>query len=274
MKKIITILSVLFFLCSSILFSASLCARNILNDTFGTMVVKQLNLKERVRSAIDEQLSQNAFLADLTTNAVVSIMESEELSKQFGQYGEMLLADLVCEEANGEEFEMMVKESLQEGLNDLTIPDNSFFTKEQMIDQIGDAIDQINFSTLYEQLLSQVRNQLTPAQFQLLRQFMIVRSDGFYYVTLVMMVICAMLFFLQGLRKGLRNLALSSMLVSMMIGVLWMMGSFLADRLEIEMFGALIKTSIQPMMNICGGFFILAVLSFVAQAIYQKVAVH
>lgn len=57
MKKIVTILSVLFFLCSSILFSVSLCARNILNATFGTTVVKQLNLKEQVRSAVEEQFA-------------------------------------------------------------------------------------------------------------------------------------------------------------------------------------------------------------------------
>ena len=248
MKKIVTILSVLFFLCSSILFSVSLCARNILNDTFGTTVVKQLNLKEQVRSAVEEQFAQSDFLADLTANAVVSIMESEELSKQFGQYAEMLIADLAREDANGEKFEQMVKENLKEGLNGLTIPNNDFFTKEQMIDQIEEAIDRADFSTLYEQLLLQVRDQLTPAQLQLLRQFMIVRSDGFYYGTLVIMVICTMLFFLQGIRKGLRNLALSSIMVSIVIGVLWMMGSFFADRLEMQTFGVLLKTSIQPMM--------------------------
>lgn len=270
MKKIIVILCFFLFLCSSIVFSASVCARSVFNDAFGSILVQELDLKEKIRSSIEEYLPQNTLLGNVTANVLTSILESEETASVLSQYMDVFIEDVVREEADGERFEQILKDTLQTELADRSFSSDGNLTKEQ----IYAVLDQIDFSSAYERFLAEVHAQMSDEQLQLLHQYLFIRSDGAYYGSLFMIVLSAVLFFIQGIQKGLRNLALSSFMVSFMIGVLWVLLSFAAGRLEEEVFGALIKTTIHPMMNICGAFFITAMLSFAAQLIYQKTAVH
>ena len=268
MKKMIVVLCFFLFLCSSILFSASICARNVVNDTFGTILIQELDLKEKIHRSIEDRFPQNDFLGNIAATILSSIIESEETSRVLNQYLEKFIEDVVQEKADGEAFVQMLRETLQKGIEDPSVS-----VDEQAASQLEAILDQIDLSSAYEQVLGEVHAQMSTQQLQLLRQYLFIRSDTAYYGSLCIIVLSAVLFFIQGIRKGLRNLALSSFLVSFMIGTLWALASFAASRFEADLFGSLIQTSIQPMMNICCTFFMIAVISFAVRLINQKIAV-
>lgn len=80
MKKMVTVLCACLFVLGSMAFSASLVSRNLITDTLGETLVEQADIKERISSAISEQLPQSGMLGEQVGTAVASILESDEVS--------------------------------------------------------------------------------------------------------------------------------------------------------------------------------------------------
>ncbi|MFR9254766.1 MAG: hypothetical protein ACLVJ6_04140 [Merdibacter sp.] len=75
-EKMVTVLCACLFVLGSMAFSASLLSRNLITDTLGETLVEQADIKERISSAISEQLPQSGMLGEQVGTAVASILRA------------------------------------------------------------------------------------------------------------------------------------------------------------------------------------------------------
>ncbi len=204
MKKMVTVLCACLFVLGSMAFSASLVSRNLITDTLGETLVEQADIKERISSAISEQLPQSGMLGEQVGTAVASILKSDEVSRQLDAYLQLFIDDLVQGESSSEELNETLRTSIREQIDQMQLPSQDLLTKEQLNAAVDAALDQLDVTQIYEQALIQVRGELSPSQMEMLRLLQWLQSDVLYYGSLCVMIVCAVLFFIRGVRKGLR----------------------------------------------------------------------
>ena len=184
MKKMVTVLCACLFVLGSMAFSASLVSRNLITDTLGETLVEQADIKERISSAISEQLPQSGMLGEQVGTAVASILESDEVSRQLDAYLQLFIDDLVQGESSSEELNETLRASIREQIDQMQLPSQDLLTKEQLNAAVDAALDQLDVTQIYEQALIQVRGELSPSQMGMLRLLQWLQSDVLYYGSL------------------------------------------------------------------------------------------
>ena len=202
MKKMVTVLCACLLVLGSMAFSASLVSRNLITDTLGETLVEQADIKERISSAISEQLPQSGMLGEQVGTAVASILESDEVSRQLDAYLQLFIDDLVQGESSSEELNETLRASIREQIDQMQLPSQDLLTKEQLNAAVDAALDQLDVTQIYEQALIQVRGKLSPSQMGMLRLLQWLQSDVLYYGSLCVMIVCAVLFFIAACAKA------------------------------------------------------------------------
>ena len=258
MKKMVTVLCACLFVLGSMAFSASLVSRNLITDTLGETLVEQADIKERISSAISEQLPQSGMLGEQVGTAVASILESDEVSRQLDAYLQLFIDDLVQGESSSEELNETLRTSIREQIDQMQLPSQDLLTKEQLNAAVDAALDQLDVTQIYEQALIQVRGELRPSQMGMLRLLQWLQSDVLYYGSLCVMIVCAVLFFIRGVRKGLRMAAVSALISGVLSGAIWLALRLFATMQDTALVSAVIISSTQVLLYLSGGMFVLA----------------
>ena len=262
MKKMVTVLCACLFVLGSMAFSASLLSRNLITDTLGVTLVEQADIKERIRSAISEQLPQSGMLGEQVGSAVASILESDEVSRQLDAYLQLFIDDLVQGESSSEELNETLRTSIREQIDQMQLPSQDLLTKEQLNAAVDAALDQLDVTQIYEQALIQVRGELSPSQMEMLRLLQWLQSDVLYYGSLCVMIVCAVLFFIRGVRKGLRMAAVSALISGVLSGAIWLALRLFATMQDTALVSAVIISSTQVLLYLSGGMFVLALTAW------------
>lgn len=262
MKKMVTILCACLFVLGSMAFSASLLSRNLITDTLGETLVEQADIKERISSAISEQLPQSGMLGEQVGTAVASILESDEVSRQLDAYLQLFIDDLVQGESSSEELNETLRASIREQIDQMQLPSQDLLTKEQLNAAVDAALDQLDVTQIYEQALIQVRGELSPSQMGMLRLLQWLQSDVLYYGSLCVMIVCAVLFFIRGVRKGLRMAAVSALISGVLSGAIWLALRLFATMQDTVLVSAVIISSTQVLLYLSGGMFVLALTAW------------
>lgn len=262
MKKMVTVLCACLFVLGSMAFSASLLSRNLITDTLGETLVEQADIKERISSAISEQLPQSGMLGEQVGTAVASILESDEVSRQLDAYLQLFIDDLVQGESSSEELNETLRTSIREQIDQMQLPSQDLLTKEQLNAAVDAALDQLDVTQIYEQALIQVRGELSPSQMEMLRLLQWLQSDVLYYGSLCVMIVCAVLFFIRGVRKGLRMAAVSALISGVLSGAIWLALRLFATMQDTVMVSAVIISSTQVLLYLSGGMFVLALTAW------------
>lgn len=262
MKKMVTVLCACLFVLGSMAFSASLLSRNLITDTLGETLVEQADIKERISSAISEQLPQSGMLGEQVGTAVASILESDEVSRQLDAYLQLFIDDLVQGESSSEELNETLRTSIREQIDQMQLPSQDLLTKEQLNAAVDAALDQLDVTQIYEQALIQVRGELSPSQMEMLRLLQWLQSDVLYYGSLCVMIVCAVLFFIRGVRKGLRMAAVSALISGVLSGAIWLALRLFATMQDIVLVSAAIISSTQVLLYLSGGMFVLALTAW------------
>lgn len=262
MKKMVTVLCACLFVLDSMAFSASLLSRNLITDTLGETLVEQADIKERISSAISEQLPQSGMLGEQVGTAVASILESDEVSRQLDAYLQLFIDDLVQGESSSEELNETLRASLREQIDQMQLPSQDLLTKEQLNAAVDAALDQLDVTQIYEQALIQVRGELSPSQMEMLRLLQWLQSDVLYYGSLCVMIVCAVLFFIRGVRKGLRMAAVSALISGVLSGAIWLALRLFATMQDTALVSAVIISSTQVLLYLSGGMFVLALTAW------------
>lgn len=262
MKKMVTVLCACLFVLGSMAFSASLVSRNLITDTLGETLVEQADIKERISSAISEQLPQSGMLGEQVGTAVASILESDEVSRQLDAYLQLFIDDLVQGESSSEELNETLRTSIREQIDQMQLPSQDLLTKEQLNAAVDAALDQLDVTQIYEQALIQVRGELSPSQMEMLRLLQWLQSDVLYYGSLCVMIVCAVLFFIRGVRKGLRMAAVSALISGVLSGAIWLALRLFATMQDTALVSAVIISSTQVLLYLSGGMFVLALMAW------------
>lgn len=262
MKKMVTVLCACLFVLGSMAFSASLVSRNLITDTLGETLVEQADIKERISSAISEQLPQSGMLGEQVGTAVASILESDEVSRQLDAYLQLFIDDLVQGESSSEELNETLRTSIREQIDQMQLPSQDLLTKEQLNAAVDAALDQLDVTQIYEQALIQVRGELSPSQMEMLRLLRWLQSDVLYYGSLCVMIVCAVLFFIRGVRKGLRMAAVSALISGVLSGAIWLALRLFATMQDTVLVSAVIINSTQVLLCLSGGMFVLALTAW------------
>lgn len=262
MKKMVTVLCACLFVLGSMAFSASLLSRNLITDTLGETLVEQADIKERISSAISEQLPQSGMLGEQVGTAVASILESDEVSRQLDAYLQLFIDDLVQGESSSEELNETLRASIREQIDQMQLPSQDLLTKEQLNAAVDAALDQLDVTQIYEQALIQVRGELSPSQMEMLRLLQWLQSDVLYYGSLCVMIVCAVLFFIRGVRKGLRMAAVSALISGVLSGAIWLALRLFATMQDTALVSAVIISSTQVLLCLSGGMFVLALTAW------------
>lgn len=262
MKKMVTVLCACLFVLGSMAFSASLLSRNLITDTLGETLVEQADIKERISSAISEQLPQSGMLGEQVGTAVASILESDEVSRQLDAYLQLFIDDLVQGESSSEELNETLRTSIREQIDQMQLPSQDLLTKEQLNAAVDAALDQLDVTQIYEQALIQVRGELSPSQMEMLRLLQWLQSDVLYYGSLCVMIVCAVLFFIRGVRKGLRMAAVSALISGVLGGAIWLALRLFATMQDTVLVSAVIISSTQVLLYLSGGMFVLALTAW------------
>lgn len=262
MKKMVTVLCACLFVLGSMAFSASLLSRNLITDTLGETLVEQADIKERISSAISEQLPQSGMLGEQVGTAVASILESDEVSRQLDAYLQLFIDDLVQGESSSEELNETLRTSIREQIDQMQLPSQDLLTKEQLNAAVDAALDQLDVTQIYEQALIQVRGELSPSQMEMLRLLQWLQSDVLYYGSLCVMIVCAVLFFIRGVRKGLRMAAVSALISGVLGGAIWLALRLFATMQDTALVSAVIISSTQVLLYLSGGMFVLALTAW------------
>ena len=262
MKKMVTVLCACLFVLGSMAFSASLLSRNLITDTVGETLVEQADIKERISSAISEQLPQSGMLGEQVGTAVASILESDEVSRQLDAYLQLFIDDLVQGESSSEELNETLRTSIREQIDQMQLPSQDLLTKEQLNAAVDAALDQLDVTQIYEQALIQVRGGLSPSQMEMLRLLQWLQSDVLYYGSLCVMIVCAVLFFIRGVRKGLRMAAVSALISGVLSGAIWLALRLFATMQDTALVSAVIISSTQVLLYLSGGMFVLALTAW------------
>lgn len=262
MKKMVTVLCACLFVLGSMAFSASLLSRNLITDTLGETLVEQADIKERISSAISEQLPQSGMLGEQVGSAVASILESDEVSRQLDAYLQLFIDDLVQGESSSEELNETLRTSIREQIDQMQLPSQDLLTKEQLNAAVDAALDQLDVTQIYEQALIQVRGELSPSQMEMLRLLQWLQSDVLYYGSLCVMIVCAVLFFIRGVRKGLRMAAVSALISGVLGGAIWLALRLFATMQDTALVSAVIISSTQVLLYLSGGMFVLALTAW------------
>lgn len=262
MKKMVTVLCACLFVLGSMAFSASLVSRNLITDTLGETLVEQADIKERISSAISEQLPQSGMLGEQVGTAVASILESDEVSRQLDAYLQLFIDDLVQGESSSEELNETLRTSIREQIDQMQLPSQDLLTKEQLNAAVDAALDQLDVTQIYEQALIQVRGELSPSQMGMLRLLQWLQSDVLYYGSLCVMIVCAVLFFIRGVRKGLRMAAVSALISGVLSGAIWLALRLFATMQDTALVSAVIISSTQVLLYLSGGMFVLALTAW------------
>lgn len=262
MKKMVTVLCACLFVLGSMAFSASLLSRNLITDTLGETLVEQADIKERISSAISEQLPQSGMLGEQVGTAVASILESDEVSRQLDAYLQLFIDDLVQGESSSEELNETLRTSIREQIDQMQLPSQDLLTKEQLNAAVDAALDQLDVTQIYEQALIQVRGELSPSQMGMLRLLQWLQSDVLYYGSLCVMIVCAVLFFIRGVRKGLRMAAVSALISGVLSGAIWLALRLFATMQDTVLVSAVIISSTQVLLYLSGGMFVLALTAW------------
>ena len=262
MKKMVTVLCACLFVLGSMAFSASLLSRNLITDTLGETLVEQADIKERISSAISEQLPQSGMLGEQVGTAVASILESDEVSRQLDAYLQLFIDDLVQGESSSEELNETLRTSIREQIDQMQLPSQDLLTKEQLNAAVDAALDQLDVTQIYEQALIQVRGELSPSQMEMLRLLQWLQSDVLYYGSLCVMIVCAVLFFIRGVRKGLRMVAISALISGVLSGAIWLALRLFATMQDTVLVSAVIISSTQVLLYLSGGMFVLALTAW------------
>ena len=262
MKKMVTVLCACLFVLGSMAFSASLLSRNLIADTLGETLVEQADIKERISSAISEQLPQSGMLGEQVGTAVASILESDEVSRQLDAYLQLFIDDLVQGESSSEELNETLRASIREQIDQMQLPSQDLLTKEQLNAAVDAALDQLDVTQIYEQALIQVRGELSPSQMEMLRLLQWLQSDVLYYGSLCVMIVCAVLFFIRGVRKGLRMAAVSALISGVLSGAIWLALRLFATMQDTVLVSAVIISSTQVLLYLSGGMFVLALAAW------------
>lgn len=262
MKKMVTVLCACLFVLGSMAFSASLLSRNLITDTLGETLVEQADIKERISSAISEQLPQSGMLGEQVGTAVASILESDEVSRQLDAYLQLFIDDLVQGESSSEELNETLRASIREQIDQMQLPSQDLLTKEQLNAAVDAALDQLDVTQIYEQALIQVRGELSPSQMEMLRLLQWLQSDVLYYGSLCVMIVCAVLFFIRGVRKGLRMAAVSALISGVLSGAIWLALRLFATMQDTALVSAVIISSTQVLLYLSGGMFVLALMAW------------
>lgn len=262
MKKMVTVLCACLFALGSMAFSASLLSRNLITDTLGETLVEQADIKERISSAISEQLPQSGMLGEQVGTAVASILESDEVSRQLDAYLQLFIDDLVQGESSSEELNETLRASIREQIDQMQLPSQDLLTKEQLNAAVDSALDQLDVTQIYEQALIQVRGELSPSQMEMLRLLQWLQSDVLYYGSLCVMIVCAVLFFIRGVRKGLRMAAVSALISGVLSGAIWLALRLFATMQDTALVSAVIISSTQVLLYLSGGMFVLALTAW------------
>lgn len=262
MKKMVTVLCACLFVLGSMAFSASLLSRNLITDTLGETLVEQADIKERISSAISEQLPQSGMLGEQVGTAVASILESDEVSRQLDAYLQLFIDDLVQGESSSEELNETLRTSIREQIDQMQLPSQDLLTKEQLNAAVDAALDQLDVTQIYEQALIQVRGELSPSQMEMLRLLRWLQSDVLYYGSLCVMIVCAVLFFIRGVRKGLRMAAVSALISGVLSGAIWLALRLFATMQDTVLVSAVIISSTQVLLYLSGGMFVLALTAW------------
>lgn len=262
MKKMVTVLCACLFVLGSMAFSASLLSRNLITDTLGETLVEQADIKERISSAISEQLPQSGMLGEQLGTAVASILESDEVSRQLDAYLQLFIDDLVQGESSSEELNETLRTTIREQIDQMQLPSQDLLTKEQLNAAVDAALDQLDVTQIYEQALIQVRGELSPSQMEMLRLLQWLQSDVLYYGSLCVMIVCAVLFFIRGVRKGLRMAAVSALISGVLSGAIWLALRLFATMQDTALVSAVIISSTQVLLYLSGGMFVLALTAW------------
>ena len=262
MKKMVTVLCACLFVLGSMAFSASLVSRNLITDTLGETLVEQADIKERISSAISEQLPQSGMLGEQVGTAVASILESDEVSRQLDAYLQLFIDDLVQGESSSEELNETLRTTIREQIDQMQLPSQDLLTKEQLNAAVDAALDQLDVTQIYEQALIQVRGELSPSQMEMLRLLQWLQSDVLYYGSLCVMIVCAVLFFIRGVRKGLRMAAVSALISGVLSGAIWLALRLFATMQDTALVSAVIISSTQVLLYLSGGMFVLALTAW------------
>lgn len=262
MKKMVTVLCACLFVLGSMAFSASLLSRNLITDTLGETLVEQADIKERISSAIREQLPQSGMLGEQVGTAVASILESDEVSRQLDAYLQLFIDDLVQGESSSEELNETLRTTIREQIDQMQLPSQALLTKEQLNAAVDAALDQLDVTQIYEQALIQVRGELSPSQMEMLRLLQWLQSDVLYYGSLCVMIVCAVLFFIRGVRKGLRMAAVSALISGVLSGAIWLALRLFATMQDTVLVSAVIISSTQVLLYLSGGMFVLALTAW------------
>lgn len=262
MKKMVTVLCACLFVLGSMAFSASLLSRNLITDTLGETLVEQADIKERISSAISEQLPQSGMLGEQVGTAVASILESDEVSRQLDAYLQLFIDDLVQGESSSEELNETLRTTIREQIDQMQLPSQDLLTKEQLNAAVDAALDQLDVTQIYEQALIQVRGELSPSQMEMLRLLQWLQSDVLYYGSLCVMIVCAVLFFIRGVRKGLRMAAVSALISGVLSGAIWLALRLFATMQDTVLVSAVIISSTQVLLYLSGGMFVLALTAW------------
>ena len=262
MKKMVTVLCACLFVLGSMAFSASLVSRNLITDTLGETLVEQADIKERISSAISEQLPQSGMLGEQVGTAVASILESDEVSRQLDAYLQLFIDDLVQGESSSEELNETLRTTIREQIDQMQLPSQDLLTKEQLNAAVDAALDQLDVTQIYEQALIQVRGELSPSQMEMLRLLRWLQSDVLYYGSLCVMIVCAVLFFIRGVRKGLRMAAVSALISGVLSGAIWLALRLFATMQDTALVSAVIISSTQVLLYLSGGMFVLALTAW------------
>ena len=262
MKKMVTVLCACLFVLGSMAFSASLVSRNLITDTLGETLVEQADIKERSSSAISEQLPQSGMLGEQVGTAVASILESDEVSRQLDAYLQLFIDDLVQGESSSEELNETLRTTIREQIDQMQLPSQDLLTKEQLNAAVDAALDQLDVTQIYEQALIQVRGELSPSQMEMLRLLQWLQSDVLYYGSLCVMIVCAVLFFIRGVRKGLRMAAISALISGVLSGAIWLALRLFATMQDTVLVSAVIISSTQVLLYLSGGMFVLALTAW------------
>lgn len=262
MKKMVTVLCACLFVLGSMAFSASLVSRNLITDTLGETLVEQADIKERISSAISEQLPQSGMLGEQVGTAVASILESDEVSRQLDAYLQLFIDDLVQGESSSEELNETLRTTIREQIDQMQLPSQDLLTKEQLNAAVDAALDQLDVTQIYEQALIQVRGELSPSQMEMLRLLQWLQSDVLYYGSLCVMIVCAVLFFIRGVRKGLRMAAISALISGVLSGAIWLALRLFATMQDTVLVSAVIISSTQVLLYLSGGMFVLALTAW------------
>ena len=262
MKKMVTVLCACLFVLGSMAFSASLLSRNLITDTLGETLVEQADIKERISSAISEQLPQSGMLGEQVGTAVASILESDEVSRQLDAYLQLFIDDLVQGESSSEELNETLRTTIREQIDQMQLPSQDLLTKEQLNAAVDAALDQLDVTQIYEQALIQVRGELSPSQMGMLRLLQWLQGDVLYYGSLCVMIVCAVLFFIRGVRKGLRMAAVSALISGVLSGAIWLALRLFATMQDTALVSAVIISSTQVLLYLSGGMFVLALTAW------------